>query len=242
MGKPGVMFYFEVRPCLRRLTAEEKGVLFDAILDYGEFGAEPELEGMVGVAWDFLRPRLDRDNDRYERQIDQKQYALYVREAKKQNIQPLSMSDWKLRQKEGADREASAAISRYQPMLFDNQTTNINQQTSDSIPQISNSIPQISNSIPQTTNLIPQREPDGTSGGDLCFPPSEEAVSRYCREAGLKLDVKQFVDYYSGNGWMVGQNKMKDWRAVARNWSRKENGKHGKTGSERLCSAIGTSL
>ena len=36
MGKqPGVMFYFEIRPCLGRLTPEEKGVLFEAILDYG---------------------------------------------------------------------------------------------------------------------------------------------------------------------------------------------------------------
>ena len=67
MGKrPGVMLYFDTRPCLQRLTMDERGALFEAILDYGEYGLVPELEGMVGVAWDFIRPRLDRDAERYE--------------------------------------------------------------------------------------------------------------------------------------------------------------------------------
>ena len=75
MGKqPGVMFYFEIRPCLGRLTPEEKGVLFEAILDYGQFGREPELAGGPGVAWDFIRPKLDLDRERYE-QICQKRTA-----------------------------------------------------------------------------------------------------------------------------------------------------------------------
>ena len=30
MGKPGVMFYFDIRPCLKRLSTEEKGLLFEA--------------------------------------------------------------------------------------------------------------------------------------------------------------------------------------------------------------------
>lgn len=66
MGKkPGVMLYFEMRPCLRRLTDAEKGRLLEAILDYGEEGKAPELKGMAALAWDFIRPRLDRDAERY---------------------------------------------------------------------------------------------------------------------------------------------------------------------------------
>ena len=61
MAKPGVMFYFDVRPCIKRLDAAEKGRLFEAILDYGEFGVVPELDGALGVAWDFIQPKLDRD-------------------------------------------------------------------------------------------------------------------------------------------------------------------------------------
>lgn len=67
MGKqPGVMLYFEIRPCLERLTMEEQGQLFRAILDYGEEGIEPNFDYMLGIAWDFIKPRLERDRERYE--------------------------------------------------------------------------------------------------------------------------------------------------------------------------------
>lgn len=67
MGKqPGVMLYFEIRPCLARLTMDEQGQLFNAILDYGEDGTEPNFEYMLGIAWDFIKPRLERDKERYE--------------------------------------------------------------------------------------------------------------------------------------------------------------------------------
>lgn len=82
MPKPGVLFYFDIRPCIKRLSASEKGQLFEAILDYGEFGVEPELNGALGVAWDFIKPRLDADSERYEGKVLQRQYAVFVREAK----------------------------------------------------------------------------------------------------------------------------------------------------------------
>lgn len=33
-----------------------------------------------------------------------------------------------------------------------------------------------------------------------------------------QLDSQRFHDFYSSKGWMVGKNKMKDWKAAARNW------------------------
>ena len=78
MSKPGVMFYFDIRPCIKRLTLEEKGVLFEAILDYAERGVVPELDGVLGVAWDFIQPKLDRDSGQYDRKVEQKQYAVFV--------------------------------------------------------------------------------------------------------------------------------------------------------------------
>ena len=80
MAKPGVMFYFDIRPCLKRLSTEDKGLLFEAILDYAEHGTEPDFDGAVGVAWDFIKHGVDRDSDRYGNQVLQKQYAAYVRE------------------------------------------------------------------------------------------------------------------------------------------------------------------
>lgn len=33
-----------------------------------------------------------------------------------------------------------------------------------------------------------------------------------------ELDAQRFHDFYSSKGWMIGKNKMKDWKAAARNW------------------------
>ena len=54
-------------------------------------------------------------------------------------------------------------------------------------------------------------------------PPSREELSSFCQENGLSIDVDRFLNHYESNGWMVGRNKMKDWRATARNWSKKDN-------------------
>ena len=53
--------------------------------------------------------------------------------------------------------------------------------------------------------------------------PSVEEVEAYCKEHSLNVNVQQFVDYYDSNGWKVGKNAMKDWKATCRNWSRREN-------------------
>lgn len=51
-------------------------------------------------------------------------------------------------------------------------------------------------------------------------PPSVDDVRQYASEAGLSIDAKTFVDFYSSKGWLVGRSAMKDWRAAARNADR----------------------
>ena len=53
-------------------------------------------------------------------------------------------------------------------------------------------------------------------------PPTVEEVRAYCYERGNGVDPQRFVDYYTSNGWMVGKNKMKDWKAAVRTWEKKE--------------------
>lgn len=51
-------------------------------------------------------------------------------------------------------------------------------------------------------------------------PPTLEEVKEYCRERGNGVDAQRFVDFYEMKGWMVGKNKMKDWKAAVRTWER----------------------
>ena len=41
-------------------------------------------------------------------------------------------------------------------------------------------------------------------------------------DGGLMGTPDEFYDHFVSNGWKVGRNPMKDWRAAARNWSRNE--------------------
>ena len=53
-------------------------------------------------------------------------------------------------------------------------------------------------------------------------PPTVDEVRAYCQGRQNGVDPQRFVDYYTSNGWMVGKNKMKDWKAAVRTWEQKE--------------------
>ena len=53
-------------------------------------------------------------------------------------------------------------------------------------------------------------------------PPDVQDVKAYCMERKNNVDPERFIDFYEAKGWMVGKNKMKDWRAAVRNWERNE--------------------
>ena len=50
-------------------------------------------------------------------------------------------------------------------------------------------------------------------------PPTVQDVEAYIREKGYGVDAVRFVDFYESKGWMVGKNRMKDWRAAVRTWA-----------------------
>ena len=56
----------------------------------------------------------------------------------------------------------------------------------------------------------------------LFTPPTIEEVTAYCKERGNKVDAEQFIAFYTSKGWMVGKNKMKDWKACIRTWERRD--------------------
>lgn len=97
MGKqPGVMLYFDLRPSLERFTLEEQGLLLRAILDYGELGIAPSFTGALGVAWDFIRPRLDRDRVRYQDLVEKRTAAAQSRWAREKGRRQPSPSEGEL--------------------------------------------------------------------------------------------------------------------------------------------------
>lgn len=61
-------------------------------------------------------------------------------------------------------------------------------------------------------------------------PPTLEEVKAYCEERHNHIDAERFIDFYQAKGWMVGKNKMKDWKACIRTWEKREIPKAGACG------------
>lgn len=52
-------------------------------------------------------------------------------------------------------------------------------------------------------------------------PPTLEEVVEYGKEIP-GLNASAFHDFYSSKGWKIGSSSMKDWRAAARRWRRRD--------------------
>jgi len=53
-------------------------------------------------------------------------------------------------------------------------------------------------------------------------PPTLEEVVAYCQERNKGVDPQRWYDFYTAKGWMIGKNKMKDWKAAVRTWENKQ--------------------
>lgn len=60
--------------------------------------------------------------------------------------------------------------------------------------------------------------------------PSVEDIETYCNERNNNINPNAFYDYYESKDWMIGKNRMKDWKAAIRTWERNTGGKNEKKG------------
>ena len=63
-----------------------------------------------------------------------------------------------------------------------------------------------------------EQEKESRKPASRFTPPTKEEVFNYCMDNGYGLNVDKFFSHYEANGWMVGKNKMKDWKAAVRYW------------------------
>jgi len=52
--------------------------------------------------------------------------------------------------------------------------------------------------------------------------PTAEEIRAYCKEKGYAIDAEHFLNYYEANGWKVGKNPMKSWKATLANWAARD--------------------
>lgn len=86
----------------------------------------------------------------------------------------------------------------------------------------------------QTTMINNENNENNEKQKKVFKPPTLEEVRDYCCERMNTVDPEAFIDFYASKGWMIGKDKMKDWKAAVRTWERRNStrntgGKQNKT-------------
>ena len=52
--------------------------------------------------------------------------------------------------------------------------------------------------------------------------PTLDEVKNYCILRKNNIDANAFIDFYESKNFMIGKNKMKDWKACVRTWESRQ--------------------
>lgn len=116
--RPGIVIYFDMAEPLKRLDHSGKGRLFEAMMNYGQYGELPDFggDGMLLMAWEFILPKLDADERSYRKKVIRNTYSSYCKKSKNGECVTMDFEEWCI--KEGIDtaqwcRMVSTDIERY---------------------------------------------------------------------------------------------------------------------------------
>ena len=110
MARPGIMVYFDMMGPLKVLPDGDKGRLFWAMLEYGQTGTVPEFEGMLALAWEFVKPKIDKDEAEYNLSVQRRRYATVCRERKRKGEPDISFEEW-VKTIDNSDHQRSSMVT-----------------------------------------------------------------------------------------------------------------------------------
>ena len=123
MARPGIMLYFDILEPIRVLPDAEKGRLLVAMLEYGQSGTVPEFDGMLALAWGFVKPKIDKDSEEYKRTVLKRQYATFCRDRKKKGEPDIAFDEWLITYGDQMYQVISSDIKWYPTTTTDTSTT-----------------------------------------------------------------------------------------------------------------------
>lgn len=206
--KDSFIMYTQYMEQIELLDMEQRGTLLTALMMYQMQKELPAMDGATSMCFAFIKARIDIDAQKYEEKcrINAVNGRKGGRSKKDKSIHSVNevaeeiLSERFSEKANGSDR------------FFGKANESECKRTEAKKPDIDNDI-----------DIKEKELPKGSSkkkSVSFC-PPTPEQVTEYCREKGYdSVDPQRFVDFYESKGWMVGKNKMKDWKAAVRNWSR----------------------
>lgn len=200
--KKSLILYFDIREPIGLLDDEECGQLFRAVLDYAENGTLPNFEGALQMAFAFIKKAIDRDTAKWEDTC---------------------------RKRSEAGRSGGIAKAERQH-LADQANATFTKQSWQNSTKLADNVP-VPVPVPEPViDIVPESNNTGASKGmdrsvkksPHFIPPTLEEVETYCQERKNGIDPLSFINFYEAKGWMIGRNKMQDWKAAVRTWETKQ--------------------
>ena len=112
-------------------------------------------------------------------------------------------------------KEKPMAIEKENHRLLNKKTNGYeNKKPNDNVNDNDNVNVNVNDNVNVNTNRVPKAQ---------FRKPTKQEITDFAIENKLKLDaIDDFIDYYEGNGWKIGRNPMKDWKATFRRWCRSQ--------------------
>lgn len=192
--------YDEIKDTLDEMTDEEIGKLFRGMVDYHVTGKEPDLKGGLKFAFIPIRQQMDRDDEKWNKTREARAEAGRKGGAPKgnQNAQ---------KDEENKQKQTKQANGCFASEKQTKQAVNVN----------------VNEDVDVNVNVdVSGKENDKKKSAKRFSPPTIDEIMGYCKERNNRVDPERFYNFYESKGWMVGKNKMKDWKAAIRSWEQRD--------------------
>ena len=214
--KKSFVVFCDTEEALADFTDAQVGAVFRGLFAYEKRGERySENDPAVKAALGFLYSTMDRNREKYNK-IREKR-----REAGAKGGQKTAQSKCKQMlanaSKSQQTKQMLANASKCKQNAA-NQAVSVSDSVSDSVSvsDIYNPPTPLTGGIPPEGGCVQKRR------RPTFKPPTLDEVRAYCSERGKGVDPEQWFDHYASNGWKVGKNAMKDWKAAVRTWERSE--------------------
>lgn len=192
--RDSVVFYRSFAEAIKALPKEEQLKALWAVIDYGLDEITPEEYGVHTAIFLMAKPQIDANNKRYQNGA---KGGRPITNSKPNHNQDVTEEEPNHNQdKTKSKPKQNQTITKTEPKENVNEKENV----------------KVNDNVKESKSVCTR-----------FVPPTHQDVSDYCQEKGYtNVDIERFIDFYESKGWMVGKNKMKDWRAAVRNWNRSQ--------------------
>ena len=216
--KESFVFYKSFLDAIELLPEGEQLKAFKLIAHYGANGELPEGEQTLANAI-FLMAKPNIDASKSKR-ADGKKGGRPSKESKETAVSE--------NENHGYEEEKTMVIEN-ENLGFENEKTMVSENENHRLSKPESNVDvnvNVNGNVNVNADVNVNGDAESKKGAKTnsrFTPPTREAAAAYVKEQGLtRVDLDKFFDYYQSNGWKVGKNSMKDWRATLRNWNRNE--------------------